>query len=76
VLAYQKKFNYPNPNADLLIHMQKVGMHFVFCGQTMNIRGIDRAELYNTIFISEAAKVALTKYQTAGYILFAINGAH
>ena len=74
--AYQKKFNVTNPNTDLIDQMQKVGVHFVLCGQTMNLRGIDEAELYKNIFIAEAARVALTKYQTAGYVVFAISGTH
>lgn len=74
--AYEKKFNCANPNADLIDQMQKVGVHFVLCGQTLNLRGIDGAELYKNIFIAESAKVALTKYLTAGYVSFAISGAH
>ncbi|TDE05292.1 DsrE family protein [Flavobacterium sandaracinum] len=74
--AYEKKFNCSNPNADLIDQMQKVGVRFVLCGQTMNLRGVDGAELYKNIFIAEAAKVALTKYQTAGYVLFNISGTH
>ncbi len=74
--AYQKKFNCANPNADLIDQMQKAGVHFVLCGQTMNLRGIDEAELYKNIFIAVGAKGALTKYQTAGYVLFTISGDH
>ncbi len=73
---YQKKFNSSNPNADLIDQLQKAGVHFVICGQTMNLRGIADTELYKSVFIAEAAKVALTKYQTAGYIIFSIAGDH
>jgi hypothetical protein len=34
--------------------------------------GSNATELYNNIFVAEA-KVAITKYQTAGYVSFIIN---
>jgi intracellular sulfur oxidation DsrE/DsrF family protein len=70
---YQKKFNSSNPNASLIDQMQKVGVQFILCGQTMVFSDTNTTDLYNDIFVSEAAKVAITKYQTAGYIPFIIN---
>jgi intracellular sulfur oxidation DsrE/DsrF family protein len=71
--VYQKKFNSSNPNASLIDQMQKVGVQFILCGQTMVFSGSNATELYNNIFVAEAAKVAITKYQTAGYVSFIIN---
>jgi intracellular sulfur oxidation DsrE/DsrF family protein len=53
--------------------MQKVGVQFILCGQTMVFSSSNATELYNNIFVAEAAKVAITKYQTAGYVSFIIN---
>ncbi len=71
--VYQKKFNVSNPNADLIDQMQKAGVHFVVCGQSINMRGIADIELYKSVFVAESAMVALTKYQTAGYVVFDIS---
>jgi intracellular sulfur oxidation DsrE/DsrF family protein len=56
----------------LIDQMQKVGVQFILCGQTM-VFSSNATELYNNIFVAEAAKVAITKYQTAGYVSFIIN---
>jgi hypothetical protein len=63
-----EKFNSSNPNASLIDQMQRFVIYF--CGQTMVFSGSNATELYNNIF---AAKVAITKYQTAGYVSFIIN---
>jgi hypothetical protein len=48
----------------------KVGV--IYSLRTNHGIGSNATELYNNIFVAEA-KVAITKYQTAGYVSFIIN---
>lgn len=74
--TYFKKFKVNNPNEGLINQLQKAGVKIVLCGQTMNLRGIQENELYKDVFIAVAAKVALVKYQSMGYVLNAISDLH
>lgn len=71
--SYNKRFLKNNPNEILIHQLQKAGVKFVICGQTINLRGIHYTELFKAVDISVAAKVALSKYQAKEYVLFNIE---
>ena len=73
--AYQQKFNRTNPNAALIRQLQEAGAHFVVCGQTMKLRGLNNFELIPGVKKAFSARTALSTYVGKGFVTFAIADA-
>ncbi len=70
---YMKRYGVNNPNIDLIEQLQKKGVEFTECGQTLQFREIDIAKMLPGIHKSQSARTALSTYQLKGYVLFPIE---
>ena len=58
-----------NPNLELIARLQKAGVDFYVCGQSMTFAGIARSELMDDVQVALSAMTILTILQTDGYAL-------
>ena len=70
--AYQKQFGVNNPNLELISQLQKKGVVFTICGQTLQLREIEMDKLVTGMRKSQSARTAFSTYQLKGYVLFPI----
>lgn len=70
---YLKKYGVNNPNIDLIEQLQKKGVEFTACGQTLQFREIDIDKMIPGVQKSQSARTALSTYQLKGYVLFPVE---
>lgn len=70
---YLKKYGVNNPNIDLIEQLQKKGVEFTECGQTLQFREIDIDKMLPGVQKSQSARTALSTYQLKGYVLFPVE---
>lgn len=70
---YQEKFSKPNPNIPLIQALQAKGVEFIVCGQSLQLREIDRSRLLPGIKLAYSARTTLSTLQQQGYVLFSVN---
>jgi len=58
-----------NPNLELITSLQKAGVKFYVCGQSMAFGGVARDELTDGIKVALSAMTMLTILQSEGYAL-------
>ncbi len=71
--AFKKEFKIDNPNITLIQELESAGSKFIACGQAMQFLDIDRASLLPSVKIAIASKVALSTYQSKGFVLYEID---
>jgi intracellular sulfur oxidation DsrE/DsrF family protein len=70
---YLKRYGVNNPNIELIEQLQKKGVEFTECGQTLQFREMDIDKMIPGIHKSQSAKTALSTYQLKGYVLFPVE---
>lgn len=70
---YQEKFGRSNPNIPLIQALQAKGVELIVCGQSLQLRDIDKARLLPGIRLAYSARTTLSTLQLQGYVLFAMN---
>ncbi|MGL6269732.1 MAG: DsrE family protein [Chitinophagaceae bacterium] len=53
--------------------LQKKGVEFTECGQTLQFREIDIDKMIPGVQKSQSARTALSTYQLKGYVLFPVE---
>lgn len=71
--VFEKKFNRPNPNADLIQQLMDKGVRIAVCGQTMQYRNLETSDLMTGINKAYSARTALSTYMLKGYARFEIS---
>jgi len=67
--AHEKRYHSRNPDYDLLLKLDDVGVQFYVCGQSMRFRGIDKKELAGPAQVALSAMTMSTVLQNNGYAL-------
>ncbi len=71
--AYRERFGKDNANISLVKALQQKGVKLVVCGQTLQLRELDRAKLLPGITVAFSARSALSTLQQQGYVLFPVT---
>ena len=65
---YLEKYKSSNPNKALIEEMQKAGVRFITCGQSMIRIGIKKEDMISNVKVSLSARTAMSYYETTGYV--------
>ncbi len=65
---YLEKYKSSNPNIALIEELQKAGVKFITCGQSMMRIGIKKEDMIANVKVSLAARTAMSYYETLGYV--------
>jgi intracellular sulfur oxidation DsrE/DsrF family protein len=71
--AYRERFGKENANTALVKALQQKGVKFVVCGQTLQLRELDRSKLFPGIDVAFSARTTISTLSQKGYVLFPIN---
>jgi intracellular sulfur oxidation DsrE/DsrF family protein len=66
---YKKRFKIDNPNLSIIDELDKIGVKFLVCGQSLNWMGDKKEMLLPQAKISLTAQTTLSSYQLKGYAL-------
>ena len=67
--AHSKRFNGPNPNAELLTALKAAGVNIYLCSQTAAFRGMAPEEFHPSVTMALSAMTAHVRLQHEGYTL-------
>lgn len=70
---YQKKYNFENPNIELIQNLSKKGITFIGCAQAMAYLNMTANETVPEMKISLTAQTVLSNYLLKGFVLYAIK---
>lgn len=70
---YQEKFSKPNPNIPLIQALQAKGVELIVCGQSLQLRDLDRRMLLPGIKLAYSSPYNIVDPADAGYVLFSVN---
>lgn len=70
---YMKRYGVNNPNIDLIEQLQKKGVEFTECGQTLQFREIGIEKMIPGVLQAQSARTALSTYQLKGYVFFLVE---
>lgn len=65
---YAEKYKSSNPNIALIEELQKAGVKFIACGQSMARIGINKEDMVANAKVSLSARTAMSYYETTGYV--------
>ncbi|MGC1205192.1 MAG: DsrE family protein [Flavobacteriaceae bacterium] len=65
--VYLKKYNYKNPNSELLNQLNAAGVDIIMCGQTANSRNVSKSDVNTNVKFALSAMTALLQYQNNNY---------
>lgn len=71
--AFQKKYDTPNPNKELMEELAKANVELYVCGQSFLANGFEINEKSPTIKLALSALTALVEYQQNGYQIINFN---
>ena len=71
--AYRERFGKDNANISLVKALQQKGVKLVVCGQTLQLRELDRTKLLPGIAVAFSARSTLSTLQQQGYVLFPVT---
>jgi intracellular sulfur oxidation DsrE/DsrF family protein len=71
--AYRERFGKENANAALVKALQQKGVKLVVCGQTLQLRELDRSKLFPGIDVAFSARTTISTLSQKGYVLFPIT---
>jgi len=66
---YKKRFKIDNPNLAIIDELDKIGVKFLVCGQSLNWMGDKKEMLLPQAKVSLTAQTTLSSYQLKGYAL-------
>ncbi|HTH56997.1 MAG TPA: DsrE family protein [Cyclobacteriaceae bacterium] len=66
---YKKRFKIDNPNLSIIDELDKVGVKFLVCGQSLSWMGDKKEMLLPQAKVSLTAQTTLSSYQLKGYAL-------
>lgn len=64
---YEKKYSQPNPNLEALKALQKVGVKFYVCGQSMGFNNISSEKITSMVKMTVSAKTTFITLDQMGY---------
>ncbi|GLR15940.1 DsrE family protein [Portibacter lacus] len=64
---HNEKYDVDNPNADLISKLQKAGVEFYLCGQTMHVRNLDRDQILEGVNVALSAMTVNNYFVAKGY---------
>jgi len=67
--AYDFRYQTENPNLDLLMKLEAVGVKFYACGQSMHFQNIENNEMDDIAQVGLSAMTLLTVLQNKGYAI-------
>ena len=70
---YMRRFGVSNPNLELIVQLQKKGVEFTECGQTLEFREIDIDKMIPGVHKAQSARTVLSTYQLKGFVVFPIE---
>jgi len=70
---YKKRFKIDNPNLAIIDELDKLGVKFLLCGQSLNWMGDKKEMLLPQAKVSLTAQTTLSSYQLKGYALKSLN---
>jgi intracellular sulfur oxidation DsrE/DsrF family protein len=65
--VYEKEFEMANPNVLLLEALKQAGVKLAVCGQSLIGRGLDPADVLQTVEIATSMLTTVTTYQMMGF---------
>jgi intracellular sulfur oxidation DsrE/DsrF family protein len=65
--AYQRKYNIDNPNVQIIEKLNKAGVKFLVCGQSLTWMGYKKTDLLPGVKVAISAQTVLSHYQSKGY---------
>jgi len=65
---YMEKYKSSNPNIALIEELQKAGVKFISCGQSMQRVGVKKEDMVPNVKVSLSARTAMSYYETLGYM--------
>jgi intracellular sulfur oxidation DsrE/DsrF family protein len=71
--AYKERFGTDNANLSLLNALQGKGVKFIVCGQTLQLRDLDRSKLVPGTKLAYSARTAISTLVSQGYVLFPVT---
>jgi intracellular sulfur oxidation DsrE/DsrF family protein len=71
--AYRERFGKDNPNINLINALQQKGVTLVVCGQSLQLRELDRTKLVPGVKVAFSARSTLSTLQQQGYVLFPVT---
>jgi intracellular sulfur oxidation DsrE/DsrF family protein len=71
--AYRERFGKENANINLIKALQQKGVALVVCGQSLQLRELDRAKLLPGVAVAFSARSSLSTLQQQGYVLFPVT---
>ncbi len=66
---YQSRFEVDNPNLQIFEALEEAGAEILVCGQSMQIRNLDKADIWSGVEIAHSALTTITTYVPQGYTL-------
>lgn len=70
---YKKRFKIDNPNLSIIDELDKLGVKFLVCGQSLTWMGDKKEMLLPQAKVSLTAQTTLSSYQLKGYALKSMN---
>jgi intracellular sulfur oxidation DsrE/DsrF family protein len=70
---YRKRYKIDNPNLSVIEELDKAGVKFLVCGQSLNWMGDKKEMLLPQAKVSLTAQTTLSSYQLKGYALKSMN---
>jgi len=67
--AYKSKFGMANPNTALINELEKNGVHFYVCGQSLRARKLVDEKRNEHIKVAQSALITFSTFQNMGYAL-------
>ncbi len=64
----QRNINHRIQNIALIEELQKAGVKFIACGQSMARIGINKEDMVANAKVSLSARTAMSYYETTGYV--------
>ncbi len=71
--AHRKKYQVDNPNLMMITELQKAGVRFLVCGQSILAMKSSREALIPEVKVTLTAQTTLTSYQVKGYALLTMS---
>lgn len=67
--GYKAKYGVDNPNLPLLVALEDAGVKVYICGQSISARGVNRAEIHESVDVGLSAMTIILSLQNDDYRL-------
>ncbi len=68
-VGYKAKYGVDNPNLPLLVALEVAGVDLYICGQSISARGVNRAEIHESVGVGLSAMTIILSLKDDGYQL-------